>query len=178
MLAAAADEVIVPSYEALVAVVRRPHRGRSTCCAPSRRPDQLEAARDAWRDAGGRLAAHPRRRRRPGDGPTARVSHRLRGPARRGRRPPRRHRPRRRGRGRRRGAGGEGHRGAGDRPLRRRVRGAGHARRSPPLRVPHVGDRASPGRPPPRSWTTGPAATATSSSPAWTATRRPASTRW
>ena len=37
---------------------------RSTRCAPRRRPTPLEAARDAWREVGRRLAAHPRRRRR------------------------------------------------------------------------------------------------------------------
>ena len=177
VLVAAADEVIVPSYEALVASFDAlATELDELCTAPS--TEQLEAARQAWRE----VAIAWRHTRAGGVGPA--MDRRLAsaiafsGPARRGRRPPRRHRSGRRGRRRRDGRRREGHRRARDRALRGGFRGARHARRRPPLRVPHVRDRARPGGRAPRSWTTGPAGTATSSWPAWTATRRPAWTHW
>ena len=65
MLAAAADEVIVPSYEALVAAFDDARRRSSTrlCTEPS--TEQLEAARDAWRE----LAVAWRHTRAGGVGP-------------------------------------------------------------------------------------------------------------
>ena len=144
MLAATADDVIVPSYEALVASFDELDRGLDALCA-SPSPGALDAAREAWRTVCGGLAAH----RAGGVGPA--MERRLASPS-----PSLArgavaellggHRPGRRGRRRRGRRGGEGHRRPRDRALRRGLRRAGHPGRA--RRCEYVSSvTRSPGRP-------------------------------